>query len=65
MTSPLINCSGRVPGRVHMAWARWPNTAASTVESFGPIRYFLSPVQEIIIKLNYKKLEKKKIFFVF
>lgn len=43
MSSPLMSCSGRVPGNVHMAWARWPNTAASTVETLEPMMYFLSP----------------------
>lgn len=41
---PLINLSGRVPGSVHIACARCPKTVASTVEIFGPIMYFLSPV---------------------
>lgn len=41
--SPLISCSGRVPGRVHIAWAKCPNTVASNVEILEPIKYFLSP----------------------
>lgn len=43
LNSPLISCSGRVPGSVHIAGAKWLNTAASTVESLEPMRYFLSP----------------------
>lgn len=41
---PLISLSGLVPGNVHIAWARCPKTVASRVESFGPMMYFLSPV---------------------
>lgn len=40
---PLISCSGLVPGRVHIAWARCPNTVASNVDILEPIKYFLSP----------------------
>lgn len=43
---PLMSCSGRVPGRVHMAWARCPNTVASNVEILEPIKYFLSPLEK-------------------
>lgn len=40
---PLMSCSGRVPGRVHIACARCPNTVASNVDILEPIKYFLSP----------------------
>lgn len=54
-SSPLISCSGRVPGRVHIAWAKCPNTVASNVEILEPMKYFLSPAGQ----RKKKELTKK------
>lgn len=43
---PLINRSGLVPGKVHIACAKCPKTVASRVENLGPMMYFLSPVAD-------------------
>lgn len=43
---PLINRSGLVPGKVHIACAKCPKTVASRVENLGPMMYFLSPAAD-------------------
>lgn len=43
---PLINRSGLVPGKVHIACAKCPKTVASSVENLGPMMYFLSPAAD-------------------
>lgn len=57
---PLIKRSGLEPGSVHIAWARCPNTVASTMVTLEPMIYFLSPKNT----QQSEKLDKKNALII-